>query len=165
MEIAGKAWVFGDDIDTDLIVPGKYLSSFVEEAANHAFEAIRPGFADQITSGDIIVGGRNFGCGSSREIAPQVLKHLGIGCVLAKDFARLFFRNAIAVGLPALTLQSAEDGIEHLEDLIVDVDRGTVVQALTGRNFAVSPLPEKMREIIESGGIDGILKKIASRQT
>jgi len=163
MSIQGRAWIFGDNIDTDLIVPGQYLASTVEEAAAHAFEAIEPTFAGKVKSGDIIVAGKNFGCGSSREIAPQVIKHLGISCVLAEDFARIFFRNAIAIGLPALALKGHGGKIKNLDELSISLDSGEVVHAASGEKFMATPLPEKMREIIDAGGIDGILKNLAMR--
>lgn len=163
MSIQGRAWIFGDNIDTDLIVPGQYLASTVEEAAAHAFEAIEPTFAGKVKSGDIIVAGKNFGCGSSREIAPQVIKHLGISCVLAEDFARIFFRNAIAIGLPALALKGHGGKIKNLDELSISLDSGEVVHAASGKKLMAAPLPKKMREIIDAGGIDGILKNLALR--
>ncbi|HQI00343.1 MAG TPA: 3-isopropylmalate dehydratase [Deltaproteobacteria bacterium] len=161
MIIQGKAWIFGNNIDTDLIVPGQYLMATLEEQAKHVFEAIEPSFVRNVKAGDIIVAGKNFGCGSSREMAPQVLKHLGIGCILAEDFARIFFRNAIAVGLPSLTVKGISEIDRGVDQISVSLDSGRVIVKSTGQEFFASPLPEKMREIINAGGIDGILKDLA----
>ena len=163
MIIQGRAWVLGDNVDTDVIVPGQFLASPVEEAAPHALEAVLPDFAGNVKPGDVIVAGRNFGCGSSREIAPQALKHLGVGCILARDFARIFFRNAIAIGLPALALREDPDAVKQLDELIVDTETGVVRPASGGGEISAFPLPARMWEIIEAGGIDGMLKKIAAR--
>ncbi|MGD0822634.1 MAG: 3-isopropylmalate dehydratase [Desulfomonilia bacterium] len=160
MLIQGRAWVFGDNIDTDLIVPGQYLMASIEEQAKHVFEAIEPSFINDVKPGDIIVGGKNFGCGSSREMAPQVLKHLGVGCILAEDFARIFFRNAIAIGLPTMAVKGIAGKIERFEELSISLDSGHIHVKKSGLQFQATPLPEKMREIIDAGGIDGILKKI-----
>lgn len=163
MIIQGRAWVFGDNIDTDLIVPGQYLMSSIEEQAQHVFEAIDPCFARDVMKGDIIIAGKNFGCGSSREMAPQVLKHVGIGCILAEDFARIFFRNAIAVGLPALSVKDLSKMARNMDDISVSLDSGRVIIKSRGQEFFATQLPEKMREIIDAGGIDGILKNLAGR--
>jgi 3-isopropylmalate/(R)-2-methylmalate dehydratase small subunit len=163
MIIQGRAWVLGDNIDTDLIVPGQYLMASLEEQAKHVFEAIDPTFVNEARRGDIIVAGKNFGCGSSREMAPQVLKHLGIGCILAEDFARIFFRNAIAVGLPALTVKNISGKVENMDEIGVSLDSGRVIIKSKALEFFAAPLPEKMREIIDAGGIDGILKNLAAQ--
>lgn len=160
MLIRGRAWVFGDNVDTDLIVPGQYLMAPIEEQARHVFEAIEPSFIHEVKSGDIIVGGKNFGCGSSREMAPQVLKHLGVGCILAEDFARIFFRNAIAIGLPTMSAKGISGKIERFEDLSISLDTGHIHVMQSGLQFQATPLPEKMREIIDAGGIDVMLKNI-----
>jgi 3-isopropylmalate/(R)-2-methylmalate dehydratase small subunit len=160
MIIQGRAWIFDDNIDTDLIVPGQYLMASIEEQAKHVFEAIDPSFVIEVKPGDIIVGGKNFGCGSSREMAPQVLKHLRVGCVLAENFARIFFRNAIAIGLPTMTVQGISGRIGKFEELSVSLDTGHILAKQSGLQFQASPLPEKMREIIDAGGIEGVLKSI-----
>jgi 3-isopropylmalate/(R)-2-methylmalate dehydratase small subunit len=160
MIIQGKAWVFGDNIDTDLIVPGQYLMAPIEEQAKHVFEAIDPSFVMEVKPGDIIVGGKNFGCGSSREMAPQVLKHLGVGCVLAENFARIFFRNAIAIGLPTMTVKGISGKIEKFEELRISLDTGLIQVKQSGLQLQAMPLPDKMREIIDAGGIEGVLKNI-----
>jgi 3-isopropylmalate dehydratase small subunit len=159
--IKGRVWVFGDNIDTDIISPGRYLFSPVEEAAQHAFEAINPEFSKKVKPSDIIVAGRNFGCGSSREIAPQVLKYLGIACVLAEDFARIFFRNAIAVGLPALVVKGISGRVVPLDEVRISFDSGEVIVKRTGETLRGIPLHPKMRDFIKAGGIEGILRALA----
>jgi len=161
MHVQGRAWIFGNNIDTDLIVPGQYLASPLEETVKHAFEAIDPDFAKEVKPGDVIVAGSNFGCGSSRENAPQVIKHLGIGCILAESFARIFFRNAIAIGLPTLTINSISGKVKRHDMIDISLENGEVYLADSGEKFLADPLPQKMYEIIEAGGIDGLLKNIA----
>jgi 3-isopropylmalate/(R)-2-methylmalate dehydratase small subunit len=160
MNIQGRAWVLGDNIDTDLIVPGQYMMASLDEQAKHVFEAIEPSFIREVKPGDIIVGGRNFGCGSSREMAPQVLKHLGVSCILAEDFARIFFRNAIAIGLPTMAVKGIAGKIDRFEELSISLNSGHILVKLTGLHFKGTPLPDKMREIIDAGGIDGMLKNL-----
>jgi 3-isopropylmalate/(R)-2-methylmalate dehydratase small subunit len=164
MQIRGNAWVFGDNMDTDLIAAGQYLEAPVEEAAKHAFEAINPSFAKEAKPGDIIVAGRNFGCGSSRENAPQVLKHLGISCILADSFARIFFRNAIAIGLPVLVLKDLAKIVKPMEIISISLDSSEVTLEASGKKLLAKPLPEKMKEIINAGGIDGLLNNLAKAQ-
>lgn len=160
MEFQGGAWVFGDNIDTDVITPGRFLFAPVEEAASHAFEAIHPHFSTQVKPGDIIVAGRHFGCGSARENAPDVLKFLGIACILAENFARTFFRNAIAVGMPVMTVRGLSQEVADGDELSVSVDSGNVTVKRTGRTFEGIPLHPNMRSIILSGGIDGVLSNL-----
>jgi 3-isopropylmalate/(R)-2-methylmalate dehydratase small subunit len=164
MATKGRAWVFGDDISTDLINPGPYLYSPVPEAAMHTFEAIEPGYADKVKKGDVIIAGRNFGCGSSRETAVLVLKHLGIECVLAESFARIFFRNAISLGLSAMVCRGLRDRITPLEEVEVSTDSGDVVIARTREVIRGIPLDEKMRTIIQAGGVDGLLANLDKDQ-
>jgi 3-isopropylmalate/(R)-2-methylmalate dehydratase small subunit len=160
MRIQGRAWVFGDDISTDLINPGPYLVSPVEEAAMHTFEAIDPGYWKKVKPGDVIVAGRNFGCGSSRETAVLVLKHLGIQCVVAESFARIFFRNAIALGLWAMVCKDVSRKLLPLDDVEIATDSGEITVQRTGEVLHGIPLDEKMRALIEAGGVDGLLKKL-----
>jgi 3-isopropylmalate dehydratase small subunit len=160
MRIQGRAWVFGDDISTDLINPGPYLVSPVEEAAMHTFEAIDPEYWKKVKPGDVIVAGKNFGCGSSRETAVLVLKHLGIECVVAESFARIFFRNAIALGLAAMVCTDVSRKIDPLDEVTIATDSGEVIVKRTGEVFHGVPLDEKMRTLIEAGGVDGLLKKL-----
>jgi 3-isopropylmalate dehydratase small subunit len=152
VRLKGRAWKFGDNVDTDTIIPGKYLHlTNIKEAASHAMEGLDPSFTSKIEKGDMIVAGRNFGCGSSREMAAAVLKELGIGAVIAVSFARIFFRNAINLGLPAIECPDTKEIMER--DLIeVDLTSGEIV----GERFNIiktSRLPEFMLEILRSGGL------------
>jgi 3-isopropylmalate/(R)-2-methylmalate dehydratase small subunit len=155
--IQGRAWVFGDHINTDVIIAGRYLYSPIPEAARHAFEAVDKTFSEKVKSGDVIVAGKNFGCGSARDAAPLVLKQLGIGCILAEDFARIFFRNAIAIGLPALAVQGISGKVQPLDELSVSLDSGEVFLIRTGEVLKTTPFPPQMRSIIQAGGIDELL--------
>jgi len=158
--IQGRAWVFGDNINTDLITPGRYLYAPIPEAARHTFEAVDPEFSQKVRPGDILVAGKNFGCGSARDTAPQVLQCLGIACILAEDFARIFFRNAIAFGLPALTVKGISGKVKALDELIVSLVSWEIQIKRTGEILTATPLPPKMKAVIEAGGIDGILKNL-----
>lgn len=160
MVIQGRAWVFGDNVDTDQIITGRYLYTPIEEAAPHAFEAIDPEFSKKVRSGDIIVAGRNFGCGSSREGAPQVLKYLGVAGVLAENFARIFFRNAIAIGLPALAVKGISGKILTLDEVRISFDLGEVFVKRTGEILRATPLHPRMQAFIDAGGIDGVLRNL-----
>jgi 3-isopropylmalate/(R)-2-methylmalate dehydratase small subunit len=160
MLIQGKAWVFGDHVNTDIIHPGPYLLSPIEEAAQHAFESIDPEFSKKVRTGDVIVAGKNLGCGSSRETAIQILKYLGIGCILAESYARIFFRNAIAFGLPALVVKDVSKKIQPLDELEISIDSGEVRVIKTGEILKAIPLHEKMQAFIRAGGIDGLLKNL-----
>lgn len=156
MSLEGRAWVFGDSIDTDLLAPGPYMRKPLPELAAHCLEAIAPDFAAQVTEGDILVAGDAFGIGSSREQAVQVLIELGIRAVVAKSFARIFYRNAINLGLPALVCPriEAETGqrlsIEPLSGRIVNLDRSLQFQA--------EPIPEQLMAIVNAGGLMPYLK-------
>jgi len=147
--IRGKAWLYGDDIDTDVIIPGKYLrTTDMQVFADHAMEGIDPGFSRKISSGDIIVAGNNFGCGSSREQAPLALKHAGVGCVIAKSFGRIFFRNSINVGLP---LMEADVTCKEGDEVEVNLLEGTVT---IGDNvYEGHKLPDFLLEILTDGGL------------
>ncbi|MHA1595018.1 MAG: 3-isopropylmalate dehydratase small subunit [Candidatus Baldrarchaeia archaeon] len=161
MRIKGRAWKFGDDINTDLIIAGKYKYDTLDmkELAKHAFEAIRPGFSDAVKPGDIIVAGKNFGSGSSREQAPLVIKALGIGAVVAKSFARIFYRNAINIGLPVITCEKAYDAVTEGDELEIDVEKGIIKNLTSGQTLGFRPLPEFMIRILKEGGIVNYLKK------
>jgi 3-isopropylmalate/(R)-2-methylmalate dehydratase small subunit len=148
-----QVWVFGNDIDTDQIVPGQYLTSPVEEQSEHAFEAISPGFAKQFKKGGALVAGANFGCGSSRESAPEVLKHLGVSAVIAESFARIFFRNAIAIGLPVLVCPGLAEQVRQGEEVEVDLDKATVTRVAKEKVIEGVPLNEIMLESLRKGGI------------
>jgi 3-isopropylmalate/(R)-2-methylmalate dehydratase small subunit len=156
----GKVWIFGDDINTDLIIPGKYLELVdPEEMAEHAMEGIDPDFPEKIQEGDIIVGGTNFGCGSSREHAPLALKYAGIGAVIAESFARIYYRNSINIGLPALECPGITEAVEEGDVVEVDVTGGTVKNTRTSDELNFTPLPDFMVEVLNDGGLVPYLKK------
>jgi len=159
MKVRGRAWKFGDKITTDHIAPGRYfyLRSNLPEFAKHCFEDVRPEFTSRVTSGDFVVGGENFGLGSSREHAPTLIKLCGIGAVLAKSFARIFFRNCINVGLPALIIDT--DKINDGSELEVDLAIGSIKNLTTGDVMTAPPLPAVMRTIINDGGLVEHIKK------
>ena len=149
-----RAWRFGDDIDTDVIIPARYLTSSDEkELGLHALEGLDPGFADEVRQGDVVVAGRNFGCGSSREHAPLALRGAGVSVVVASSFARIFFRNAINTGLPVLVCPEAVEATETGDDLEINVSSGTIFNASKEMRFAARPHPEFVLEIIERGGL------------
>jgi methanogen homoaconitase small subunit len=159
--IVGRVWKFGDRIDTDLIIPGKYLRTReMHIFAAHAMEGIDPEFAKKVKSGDIIVAGTNFGCGSSREQAPLALKHAGVACIIAKSFARIFFRNAINIGLPLL---EADIDCQEGDVIKVDLLKGEVVVPEKG-TFKGDKLPDFLLEILTDGGLVAHRKKIQSKQ-
>jgi len=152
MIIEGTVHKVGDDVDTDIIIPGRYLSlQKPDEIARHLFEGVDPGFVARVRPGDILVAGRNFGCGSSREHAPLGLKALGIGCVIAARFARIFYRNAINLGLPILVCPgaaaAAQDGVR------MRVDTGTGLVECSGRAFSAQPFPPFLEDLIQAGGL------------
>ncbi len=155
----GKAHKFGDDINTDVIIPARYLvTTDPQELAQHCMEAIDPDFPKRAQPGDFIVAGYNFGCGSSREHAPLSIKGLGIACVIAKSFSRIFYRNCFNIGLAALECCEAVDGILSGDELEVDIATGTIVNLTTNQTFHASPIPEFMRKILEAGGLIPFLK-------
>ncbi len=159
IKIVGKIWKYGDDVNTDLIVPGKYLELVdPEEMALHAMEGIDPEFPQKITKGDIVVGGANFGCGSSREHAPLALKYAGVGAVIAESFARIFYRNAINVGLPALECPGIIDAVEEGDQLEVDITRGKVRNLSKNVELKFVPLPGFMVEVLGEGGLVTYIK-------
>ena len=156
--ILGRAWIFGDNIDTDVIISGVHMKFDPQVIAKYCFEAIAPDLAAQVKDGDIVVGGANFGMGSSREQAPQVLKILGVGAVLASSFARIFYRNALNLGLPALILPEARE-IAAGDTLEVDPVAGTVANQTQGKDYGCDPIPAHLMEMITDGGLMAHLKK------
>ncbi len=159
MKIDGKAWKFGDGISTDHIAPGRllHLRSNLPELAKHCLEDARPEFASNVQKDDFVVGGKNFGQGSSREHAAVIIKMCGVGAVLAKSFARIFFRNCVNVGLPALIVDT--DKINEGDELEVDLEAGAVRNLTTGAEMTAPPLPPVMRTIITDGGLVEHIKK------
>lgn len=154
MLLKGNVWKFGDDIDTDAIIPARYLNtSEPAELAKHCMEDADPDFPNKVQAGDIIVAGKNFGCGSSREHAPIAIKAAGISCVIAKSFARIFFRNSINIGLPILESPEAAAALEEGNEVEVDVAKGEIKDSTTGKTYLAVPFPGFMREIISAGGL------------
>ncbi|MGQ9499481.1 MAG: 3-isopropylmalate dehydratase small subunit [Dissulfurimicrobium sp.] len=165
MKIKGSAWKFGENIDTDVIIPARYLNtSDPVELAKHCMEDIDPEFSKKIRPGDIIVAGKNFGCGSSREHAPIALKAAGIGCVIASTFARIFYRNAFNMGLPIFESGEAAEGISQGDKVEVNPVTGEIRNLTTGIVYKAQPIPPFMQELIADGGlIQHILKGLDSR--
>jgi 3-isopropylmalate/(R)-2-methylmalate dehydratase small subunit len=153
-----RAWVFGDDIDTDVLAPGRYMKAELAEIARHCLEAIDPSFASSVKPGDILVAGRNFGAGSSREQAPAALKHLGIAALVAESFAGLFYRNALNLGLPALVCRDAKR-IRSGDELKIDYERGAILDLTTRETFAFEPIPGHLMEMVRDGGLLPHLEK------
>jgi 3-isopropylmalate/(R)-2-methylmalate dehydratase small subunit len=150
----GSVWKYGDNVDTDAIIPARYLNvSTAEALAPHCMEDIDPAFAHSVREGDIIVAGDNFGCGSSREHAPLALKGAGVSCVVARSFARIFYRNAVNVGLPILECPTAVEGTEKRQEMLVDLKAGMVHNLTTGQSYDAEPYPPFMMEIISAGGL------------
>ena len=149
-----KVWRYGDHVDTDVIIPARYLNiAGFNELAEHAMEDIDASFAFNVSRGDFIVAGRNFGCGSSREHAPMVLKVKGVKCVIADSFARIFYRNAINIGLPILECAEAAQEIQAGQTLDVDLAEGTIHVRETGRTYRAMPYPPFMLELVDAGGL------------
>ena len=156
--IKGKTWCFGDGISTDLLSPGQYAVDSLEVRKMHTLESVDPSFASSVQPGDVVVAGRDFGCGSSRETAPENLKALGVACVVADSFARLFLRNAVAIGLPVLPCAGVSSAFSPGSDIDVDLATGEVRNIATGTVLRGEPLPESMRRILSAGGMLAILK-------
>ena len=150
-KLDGKVWKFRDSIDTDVIIAGRYLRTFsLDDLASHVMEAEDPNFAENVDEGDIIVAGWNFGCGSSREQAPVALKHAGVSAIIAKSFARIFYRNAINIGLPVITADvTAEKG----DEICIDLEKGVILNKSTGSEFKIQPFDNFMLEILSDGGL------------
>lgn len=159
--MSGRVWKYGDDVNTDVIFPGKYTYTVNDpgEMAAHALEDLDPGFAKEVAEGDIIVAGRNFGCGSSREQASFCLKYAGVSAIVAVSFSRIYFRNAINAGLPAVTCPEAVESIKSGDTLDIDFRKGKLV--ISGeKEFAFPPLPESVLGILESGGLIPYTRKV-----
>ncbi len=152
--IKGRAWKFGDNIDTDLIIPARYLNTTdPEELAKHCMEDADPEFAKKVKKGDIIVAGKNFGCGSSREHAPISIKAAGVSCVIAESFARIFYRNAYNTGLLILECEEASKEAESGDEIRIDIEKGLIENLTKGKSYQIKPLPEFMKKILEDGGL------------
>ena len=160
MILAGTAWVLGDNVSTDEIMPGRYLGvDDPAELARHAFEGAAPGLVDRIARGDILVGGANFGTGSSREQAPRAIRAAGFGAIVAATFARIFFRNCVNVGLPVFWSPEAAAGVAEGDRLEIDPEAGQIVNVAQGAAHLVAPLPPFVREIVVSGGLSAYARQ------
>ena len=160
MNTEGKVFKYGDNVDTDVIIPARYLNtSDAKELAQHCMEDIDVSFVGNVKKGDIMVAGWNFGCGSSREHAPLVIKTCGTGCVIAKSFARIFYRNAINIGLPILECPEACDEISANDIVSVDFDSGEIVNRTTGKTYKAQPFPPFIQDIISAGGLLASIKQ------
>jgi 3-isopropylmalate/(R)-2-methylmalate dehydratase small subunit len=160
MKVTGKAVKFGDNVNTDVILPGKYLVLIdPKELAKHAMEGLDPTFPEKAKKGVIVVGGKNFGCGSSREQAPLALKYAGVRCVLAESFARIFFRNAINIGLPVSEHKGISAAVDNGDEVTVDFEAGTIQNVSKGKSFQVAKLPPFILEILADGGLTENLRR------
>ena len=163
--MSGKAHKFGDHLDTDQIIPARYLvTTDPEELAKHCMEDADPNFVQHVQEGDVIVAGVNFGCGSSREHAPVSIRGAGVTCVVAKSFARIFFRNAINLGLPVLESEEAVDAIQEGDEVKIDLERGEIHDLTTGQVFQAKPYEPFMIELIQAGGLIEYTKRRLAAQ-
>ena len=160
METKGHVFKYPDNVDTDVIIPARYLNTpNAQELAKHCMEDIDADFVNKVQAGDVIVAGWNFGCGSSREHAPLVIKTCGTGCVIAKSFARIFYRNAINIGMPILECEEAADEINAGDEVSIDFDTGKISDLTTGKSYQAQPFPEFIQNIISKGGLLASLKE------
>lgn len=160
MKAQGLVIKYGDNIDTDVIIPARYLNTTDHaELAKHCMEDIDKEFINKVNNGDIMVGGANFGCGSSREHAPIAIKASGISCVIAKDFARIFYRNSINIGLPILECEEASNDIDEGNDVSIDFDTGVITNITKNKTYQAVAFPEFMQDIINTGGLIEYIKK------
>ena len=160
METKGYVFKYPDNVDTDVIIPARYLNTpDAKELAQHCMEDIDAAFVEKVRPGDVIVAGWNFGCGSSREHAPLVIKTCGTGCVIAKSFARIFYRNAINIGMPILECEQAAEEIGAGDEVSIDFDTGTISDLTTGKTYQAQPFPEFIQNIITKGGLLASLKE------
>ena len=160
MKTQGKVFKYPDNVDTDVIIPARYLNtSDAQELAKHCMEDIDKDYVNQVRPGDIMVAGWNFGCGSSREHAPLVIKTCGTGCVIAKSFARIFYRNAINIGMPILECEAAAEEIQPGDEVAIDFDTGVISDLTTGKTYQAAPFPAFIQNIIQKGGLLKSLKE------
>ncbi len=160
MKTNGKVHKYGDNIDTDVIIPARYLNTADhKELASHCMEDIDKDFVKKVKTGDIIVGGANFGCGSSREHAPIAIKNSGVSCVIAATFARIFFRNSINIGLAILECPEASEKIQDGDEVSIDFDTGVITNLTKNETYKAEPFPEFVKKIIDADGLLNSLKK------
>ena len=163
MKTEGKVFKYGDNVDTDVIIPARYLNTpDMKELAKHCMEDIDSSFAAAVKEGDIMVAGKNFGCGSSREHAPASIKAAGVSCVIASTFARIFYRNALNIGLPILECPEAAAAIEAGDTVSVDFETGVIVDLATGAKFQAEPFPPFMQDLIAAGGLGAYMSRRAA---
>lgn len=159
MNAKGRVFRYGDNVDTDVIIPARYLNTpNGKELAMHCMEDIDANFVKEVKSGDVIVADKNFGCGSSREHAPLAIKEAGVSCVIAKTFARIFYRNAINIGLPILECEAAANGIQKGDEVEINFDTGVITNVTKGESYQAQPFPPFMQEIIKKGGLVNKIK-------
>ncbi len=160
MNTKGTVFKYGDNVDTDVIIPARYLNTAdAKELAQHCMEDIDKDFVQKVQKGDLIVAGWNFGCGSSREHAPLVIKTCGTGCVIAKSFARIFYRNAINIGMPILECEQAAEEIRNGDEVSVNFDTGVITDLTTGKTYQAQSFPPFIQKIIQKGGLLSFLKE------
>ena len=160
MKAEGKVFRYGNNVDTDVIIPARYLNTSDHgELAAHCMEDIDPDFIRKVEKGDIIVAGRNFGCGSSREHAPIAIKASGVSCVIAESFARIFYRNSLNIGLPILECKAASEEIAAGDKVSVDYSTGVITDETTGRSYQAEPFPPFMQSLIQTGGLAAYIKE------
>ncbi len=160
MKLIGRAWKLGDDVDTDAIIPARYLNTYdPEELAKHCLEDLDPDFVKKVSSGDFIVAGKNFGCGSSREHAPLAIKHAQVAAVVAASFARIFYRNAFNMGLPILESPEAVEAIETGNELEIDLTAGTITDRSKGQTYQAQPIPDFMQALLKAGGLIAYIQR------
>ena len=165
MQFQGTAHRYGRDIDTDVIIPARYLNtSDPAELAKHCLEDLDVDFLNKVTPGDILVAEENFGCGSSREHAPVCIKAAGVACVIAKSFARIFYRNSINIGLPIMECPAAVDAIKAGDEVAVDADKGVITDLTTGESFQVEPFPPFIAQIVAEGGLVNRTRRILAEK-
>ncbi len=160
MKIEGRVWKFGSDVDTDAIIPARYLNqSDPKELAKHVMEEERPDFLRDVKKGDLLLADKNFGCGSSREHAPLALKVAGVSCIIARTFARIFYRNSLNLGLPLLESSEASDGIKDGDRVRVNLNTGEILDLTQNRKFFANPIPTFMQDLLKDGGLIRHLRK------
>lgn len=166
MQFRGRVWKFGDDIDTDVIIPARHLLTIdAQELAKHVMEDIDPEFAGKVQEGDIIVAGKNFGCGSSREHAPMAIKGAGVACVIAESYARIYYRNSINIGLPLVECPEAVADAEDGDILEVDTSEGFIVNTRTGETYTAKPHAPYVQEIVKAGGLmEAVATRVRERE-
>lgn len=165
MQFKGKAWKFGDDVDTDAIIPARYLNTTDPKVlAAHCMEDADAEFARKVVPGDIIVAGKNFGCGSSREHAPIAIKAANLSCVIAHSFARIFYRNAFNMGLPILECPEAAEAVKEGDELDVDLDTGVIVNRARNARYQAQPVPPFMQQLLKAGGLMAYVKEQMSQE-